>query len=387
MLNSIQYGSSIIFGELAVSYLQQKYPNFDFQKNSKKIELFNFYGLIFGAVGGFAICALEHFTNARMSVSIINIIGAILWLTYFAFSPKLLVFGTIVHYLQGVLMGYYACIAPILMTSTSTDDTVGMLGCMNQFGILLGMIIFHIIQGYSNFQIIIIIGAILNLISAGLIWITPKTNKHEKKLEYFTNKNNLKRLLIGVMIMIFQQLCINPYLDNLTEIMRNTGIYLDGSLQEVLTSSTQLVSVLIASFNMDGVGPRLMWVLSTCGMLISQILFLVSQVLDKSKYGWFQALCVFLYMLSFGHGLGPIPWFLCYELFPKEIRMEGQAVITFVNMIFSFFIFQLYGLLKQCLKEFEIMIIFAFVTICAILYGYFFIPKKIELSSENLTLI
>lgn len=258
MLDSLQIGFYLAFGDMAIKGLQNEYPDWDRNQNEKKVSIFNSYVSLFGSVGGFFICLLEYFTNVKKSATILNLIGAVSWIMFYLFSPKLFTIGIILHYIQGLLMGGYACITPILMTSVSSDDTVGMLGCMHQIGILLGMIVFIFISLFTNYHILTIVGMVCNLLSAVFLWITPNSLGYEKQdcIRNTFSKNNVKKLLVGVMVMAFQQLCVNPYLDNLSEILSNTGINLKGDLPSALTSSTQLISMVIAAFNMDGIGPK-----------------------------------------------------------------------------------------------------------------------------------
>lgn len=387
MLNSIQYGFILCFGGYPIEEFKRKYPNWDFNKEAKNITYFNNFLSIFGSIGGFLICLLVHLTDSKKSVFYFNIANCLIWLLYFFFTPKLFVFGIVLRSLQGVLMGGLASITPILMTDISPNDIVGMLGCLNQFGILLGMIIFTIIGSHVKFNVLAIIGAIETLVSAGLIWIVPTDIIKKEKLKVLFNRTNRKKLIIGMLAMAFQQFCVNPYLDNLGDILADTGIYIDESMQSVLVSAAQLVSVLIAAFNMDGIGRRKMWAFSSCGIILSQVLFIVCMSTKNDDFIWVLALCVFIYMLSFGHGLGPIPWFIAHDLFPKEIRLEGQSFIAFVNMLCSIGINVMYTDIKEKIKETYFMIIFMCITIWAIPFGLYFIPKKRVLNDEILTLI
>ena len=70
----------------------------------------------------------------------------------------------------------------------SNDDTVGMLGCMNQFGVVFGMIVFSIIGAFTNFKIIAIVGAIVDAVHAGLVFILPNEKPEKDKKETIFQK-------------------------------------------------------------------------------------------------------------------------------------------------------------------------------------------------------
>ena len=76
------------------------------------------------------------------------------------------------------------------------------------------------------------------------------------------------------------------------------------------------------------------WALSSLGIVCSLILYIVS--LKVIKYGWFKAYSVFIYYLSFGHGFGPITWFIVYYFFPKNLRLPFGC-ITFIALPFGLY--------------------------------------------------
>lgn len=386
MLGSIQFGFTLNFGGLPIEGLKKEYPEWDYEKDKQKISFFSNFASLFGSLGGFLIKALVHFTNGKKTICILNVINCILWLMYFLLTPKNLSVGIALRSLQGVITGAFACFTPIMMTNMSNDDTVGMLGCMNQFGVVFGMIVFSIIGAFTNFKIIAIVGAIVDAVHAGLVFILPNEKPEKDKKETIFQKKYMRGFFTVLMLMVFQQFCgINAILDNLTKIMSSTGIYINENLQAALASSSQLVSVLISSFNMDVIGRRKMWAFSSSLIVISQILYIICLVVVN--VGWFQASSVFLYLLSFGQGLGPIPWFICHDIFPRSLRLDGQMFVTFVNMVCSFGVTYLFPVMKENMDEYVIMIIYMCITFCAIPFGSHFIPRKEDVDDINLTLI
>lgn len=390
MLGSLQFGFVLSFGGLAIDSLKQKYPNWDYDSDEANISYFLNFSSLFGSIGGFIIAFLCHILSAKKAVLIFNIINFITWLLYFLFTPNYFFVGIILRSIQGVITGGFACISPILMTNMATDDTEGMLGCINQFGIILSMVLFPIIATFTNFQILAVIAAIVDALQAGLIFIVPsrlieRNDKNEKNESIFQFKY-LKNICIVLILMIFQQFCgINAINNNLTEIMSNTGIDIDTKLQAAMSSLTQLLSVFIASFNMDGIGRRNMWAISSIGIVIGLIMYIVS--LKVIKYGWFRAFSVFVILLFFGHGFGPIPWFIVYDLFPRNLRLKVQTLVTFVNMLCSFGVTYLFPILNDKMEEYQIIIIFMCITFLSFPFGLYFIPKAKSIDDNCLTLI
>lgn len=386
MLGSIEFGFTLNFGGLPIEGMKKEYPDWDYTKDERNISYFSNFSALFGSIGGFFICFLAHFTSGRKSLFTFHFLNIILWLLYFLFTPKRFIVGIILRSIQGVISGGSACLTPIMMTNLSPEDTVGMIGCINQIGIVLGMVLFSVIASFTNFRILTVIGAVVDAVYCSLIWICPDDGSGKEKKETVFKKKNVLNIFIGILLMVFQQLCgINAILDHLTAIMSNTGIYINENLQSALAQSSQLVSVFISSFNMDGIGRRRMWVISSCCLVVSQVLYIICLNLENA--GWFQASSVFLYLLSFGQGQGPIPWFICHDLFTKAERDQGQMLITFGNMISSFGVTYLFPVMNNNIDEYISILIFMCITILSIPFGLYFIPRKLDMADENLTLI
>ncbi|KAK8876228.1 glucose import [Tritrichomonas musculus] len=386
MLGSVQFGFTLSYGSLPIEGLKKDYPNWDFNKDENKISYFTHFASLFGSIGGFLIRILAHFTSGRKALCIFSILDFVCWILYFLFTPNQFAIGIVLRSIQGVITGGFACLTPVLMTDMAPDDAVGMFGCLNQFGIVFGMVLFPILGAYVNFKIMAVVAAVFNAIHAALLWIVPENNKDKETKESIFQIKYVRAIFIGIMLMIFQQFCgMNAILGELTKIMANTGINLDENLQSAFSTSAQLVSVLIAAFNMDIIGRRKMWVFSTCGIILSLVLYIIC--LNANTFGWFKAASVFLLMLSFGQGYGPIPWFICHDIFPRSVRLDGQTLITFGNMISSFGVVYLFPVMNENLNENITMIIYTCITILAIPFGSYFIPKKTESNDANVTLI
>lgn len=386
MLGSIEFGFTLNFGGLAIEGLKKSYPNWDYDRDEQKIKFFGNFASLFGCIGGFIVRYVTRWIGSRKTICVYNIINFILWLLYFVFTPDKFIVGIVLQSIQGVLTAGLVCLMPIKMTSISPDDTVGMLGCLNQIGIVFGMIIFSIVGTFANYKTLMIIAAVVDLVQAGAIFIVPADKSEREKKETVFQKKFIRGIVVVLLLMFFQQFCgINAINDNLTNIMAETGISIDKNLQATVASLSQFVSVLIAAFNMDGIGRKKMFIFSSCLIVVSQVFYLLTLKLNAT--GWLKATAVFLYLLSFGQGLGPIPWFICHDIFPKSICLEGQMLVTFVNMICSFCITYLFPVMKKNIEEYLIMVIFMCITVCSIPFSWIFIPKKNEKNDDNLTLI
>ena len=110
-------------------------------------------------------------------------------------------------------------------------------------------------------------------------------------------------------MMFVQQFCgINAILTNLSDIMDKTGLDIDGNYQAGIASCSQLIAVFVGAMIIDRIGRRITWIVS-CSMIVVFLLIFALNV----KFNWSTILpliCIFLYQLGFGLGMGPIPWFI-----------------------------------------------------------------------------
>lgn len=116
--------------------------------------------------------------------------------------------------------------------------------------------------------------------------------------------------------MVFQQFCgINALLGNLNDIMSKSSINIDPGFQSAIENIAQLMSSLIASFMMDVIGRKKMWVISNVGMIIGFVLYIAFAYMNS--YCYLLAAVMFWLMITFSLGFGPIPWLICHDLFTK----------------------------------------------------------------------
>ncbi|OHT15583.1 major facilitator superfamily transporter [Tritrichomonas foetus] len=384
-MGSIQFGFILNYNGLMIQNFKKDYPNWDYEKDSLLVDFFNNFASLFACIGGFIIHFFIRISNRRFIVSMYSLVNVVLWLVYFAVTPDRLILGVTLRCIQGVLNGGLVTITPILITENAPDDNTGMFGCINQAGIVVGMVVLAMVGVNSPTRTLTILCAIVNGLFACLIWLTPR-DKAIEKIEPGQFKKNIAPIIIGMVMMLFQQFSgMNAILDNLVLIMSKTGIEMDSGLQSAIVQCAQLLSVLIASINMDGIGRKGMWIFSAVGIMIAQVLYLIN--LKASMPGWFGAVFVFPLQLFFGHGYGPIPWFICYDLFPHSFRTMGQSFVTFANMLSSFCVTYLFPVMKEKIGEFYTMVIFFCITFFAIPFGYNCIPSRDNKEGDGVTLI
>lgn len=120
MLGSIQFGFVLIFGGLAIESLKQKYPNWDYNSDDKKISYFLNFSALFGSIGGFIIALLYYLLSAKKAILIFNTVNFINWLMFFFFTPNKFYVGIILRSIQGAISHRRIC-----MHFTNFNDKYG----------------------------------------------------------------------------------------------------------------------------------------------------------------------------------------------------------------------------------------------------------------------
>lgn len=297
--------------------------------------------------------------------------------------------GIVMRAFLGVVMGSYSSISPMYLVEIAPEGTSGFFGSLNQIGIVVGMVLFDFIGPSLSYNEMNYIGAAIAALQAGLIWLVEespaaiKINEkkqaaiNEVKKESLWQKKYAFGLCSGILMMFLQQFCgINAILTNLADIMNESGLDIDGNYQAGIASCSQLIAVVISALIIDKIGRKITWIIS-CSMIV---VFLLIFALN-TKYDWSTVLpliCIFLYQLGFGLGMGPIPWFIIPEYFNDDVRSMATMVVVASNWIFAFVIIFVWPAMKNGMGMFGSLLFFMFISVGAIIYGIFCIhePKQ-----------
>lgn len=93
------------------------------------------------------------------------------------------------------------------------------------------------------------------------------------------------------------------------------------------------------------------------------------------------AICV--YVAGFAWSWGPLGWLIPSEIFPLEVRSAAQSINVSVNMIFTFFIAQIFTLML-CRLKFGLFIFFAFWVVIMSIFIYKFLPETKGIPIEEM---
>lgn len=187
-------------------------------------------------------------------------------------------------------------------------------------------------------------------------------------------------LIIGVVFMFIQQFSgINGMLTDLSSIMSAAGLDLKGDYQAGIALCAQFISVFVSSLLVDKIGPKLVWIFSSIICSVGLLMMALNE-----KFHWsaaFPLVSIFIYILGFGLGLGPAPWFVIPQYFPLDIRPGANSICLLANWVFSFIIVMVFPKMKEGLTTFGSFIFFFAVCVFSVFFGIFKVqnpPKEVD---------
>ncbi|KAG0708551.1 general substrate transporter [Suillus ampliporus] len=202
----------------------------------------------------------------------------------------------------------------------------------------------------------------------------------------------VRRTLIGIMIMFFQQWSgINALLYYGPTLVESIGMR--GNTVTLLVSGgigiVQFLAVIPAIILLDRWGRKPLLKGGSAIMSLSHFLIAVLIYMFQDDWGsntvaaWVAVFCTYTFTAAYGMSLGPIGWVLPSEVFPLSMRSKGVSLSTASNWINNFLI----GLITPPLMEISpaaTFMIFACACFGAYLWSTYVVPETAGVSLEEM---
>lgn len=202
-----------------------------------------------------------------------------------------------------------------------------------------------------------------------------------------------KPLIIGVMLMVFQQLTgINAIMFYAESICEQAN--LPGDVGSVLVGLVQVVFTAVAAGIMDRAGRKVLLVISGVAMAISTTSFgvyfyLMSQQQVPPTAGpgvmataaptldlrWLALSSLAVFITGFALGWGPIPWLVMSEIFPVKVRGFASAVCVLTNWSMAFVVTKTFHDMMDHLTSAGTFWLFASVCSVNVIFTIIFLPE------------
>ncbi|XP_047448643.1 solute carrier family 2, facilitated glucose transporter member 8 [Mugil cephalus] len=209
-----------------------------------------------------------------------------------------------------------------------------------------------------------------------------------------------KPLMIGIMLMIFQQMsginAIMFYAENIFE----QAHFKESDLASVIVGLIQVVFTAGAALIMDKAGRKVLLTISGVAMAISTIAFgvyfyLMSKVhhttslsvlmLDiqtkateeppSNPLSWLALASMAVFISGFALGWGPIPWLVMSEIFPAKVRGFASAVCVLTNWTMAFVVTKTFQDMMSALTSAGTFWLFASMCTVSVIFTVLFVPE------------
>lgn len=202
----------------------------------------------------------------------------------------------------------------------------------------------------------------------------------------------VRRTLIGIMIMFFQQWSgINALLYYGPTLVESIGMR--GDTVTLLVSGgigiVQFLAVFPAIIFLDRWGRKPLLRGGSAIMAMSHFIIAILIHLFQDDWGsntiaaWVAVFCTYIFTAAYGISFGPIGWVLPSEVFPLSMRSKGVSLSTASNWINNFLI----GLITPPLMEMSstaTFMIFACACFGAYLWSSYVVPETAGVSLEEI---
>ncbi|KAK7934048.1 hypothetical protein WMY93_004944 [Mugilogobius chulae] len=198
-----------------------------------------------------------------------------------------------------------------------------------------------------------------------------------------------KPLLLGVFLMIFQQMTgINAIMFYAESIFEQAH-FKNGDVGSVSVGVTQVVFTAVAAVVMDRAGRRLLLIISGASMAVSTAAFgvyfyLLNQPGPPAQMSWVALLSMAVFITGFALGWGPIPWLVMGEILPVRVRGFAGAVCVLTNWGMAFVVTKSFQDMMTLLTSAGTFWLFSSMCILNLVFTSVFLPETKGKSLEQI---
>ncbi|XP_062532565.1 facilitated trehalose transporter Tret1-like isoform X1 [Bombyx mori] len=356
--------------------------------------------------------------RAQFIVSALFLIGWILTAT--AYNLTFILSGRL---FTGLCSGLIAPLGPVYVGETSEPKYRGFFLAAISLGMAFGIIFAHVVGTFTSWQWTAVICAVFPILSIVLLVFIPESptwlisrgrieegvkvynwlrgNNDEAKAELKaiidrklaahaspvqTWRNKLlflksPELIKPLMIMnLFFATCqftgtnaVTFYSIDILGKAVCKGI--DQYLAMLIIDLLRLIASLAACVICKKYGRRNVFFLSSGLTIISLIGLALFLYLKPENMSWIPLFCLMFYICAITIGVDPIPWIMCGEIFPENVRGMGSGISTGVAFASLFVVVKTEpGMMKNLGEAFTFMI-YATVTLFGVVILYFTLPE------------
>lgn len=383
------------------------------------------WGTVFGALLGAIPCDRLGRKKTLFWIGILFLVSAL----GSALAPDPYTFSFF-RFIGGIGVGASSVAAPIYISEISSAKNRGKLVALFQFNIVFGILIaffsnylFEGVGGVNDWRWMIGIVAVPALIYSIIVlqipdsprWLILKKRddaaglkvlemiyEKEEALESF---NEIKKdvvdasvketifsskyerpVILAFLLAFFNQLSgINFILYYAPEILEMAGLASKESLlNSILIGLTNLIFTIAGMRLIDVLGRKQLMTIGSIGYIVS--LGMVALAFHNNLGPIILMLSIILFIASHAIGQGAVIWVFISEIFPNNVRANGQSFGTGIHWIFAALITLAGPVVIDLFKEnpWPIFAFFAFMMVLQLVFVLFMMPETKGLSLEEL---
>ncbi len=330
----------------------------------------------------------------------------------------------IFRFFGGLGVGVSSVVAPLYISEIAPAQKRGRLVAMFQFNIVFGILMAYLsnfllsgigenawrwmlgVQAFPSLIFIITVffipesprwlilkrgdisaaRTILNTIdgeSVEKIIDSIKQTRSKVKVNLF-QKVYSKPILLAVLFAVFNQVSgINAIIYFAPRIFEMAGIGKDSAL---LSSAgiglINLISTLFGITLIDRFGRKVLMIAGSCGLILT--LILVAQAFYTKNMGMNVPFYLFAYIAFFAFSQGAVIWVFISEIFPNEVRANGQALGSFTHWLMASIITFTFPYIAETFGGGLVFSFFAFMMVLQLVFALKIMPETKGKTLENM---
>lgn len=300
--------------------------------------------------------------------SSVNVLGQLS--IRFANNSYYVIFG---RFVVGVGAGMTTALVPLYHLQLAPSNLKGVFGSLNQLFCVLGIFFGQIFSFYfdkegnwmTGLNSICIFVFIHLVCTFFIIKIEEEVNLTENKsvFDLLNNPNSKKSVYTATLILVGQQISgIKSIIFYSEELFSKTN---NPKLYKSFLGLSLIIGTFVSMFIIERFGRKKLLMVSC--ILASLNLLLLA-------FNKFIFLAIFGFIIGYSIGLGPIPWFIAGELYPKEYKKSGTVVGIAANWLTNYTLALNFPFLLSHSPKYAFIPLFVALT-GLVIYIYFFFPE------------
>lgn len=358
----------------------------DLGLSETQLSIFNAIAHLCAALGGFTVDFVMK-RIGRKNSAIIGITGTLIgWIVLANVRKNFFWLAYLIRVIQGILMGASTAVCSMYIVELSPIENRGAFGSFHQLFSAIGISYLNLLNIFCGWRLLTYLAGLIQVLFLCFIWFIPESpaveRKEQKEDESIFQKKYMKGLVHTFTLALLQQLAgMDAILTNLNQIFDLTKSVLRPDVCAFIVSLATILAGCIAAPIINKIGRKKAWILSASGQTTGLILAWINEQFGIGSV--LPLVALFIDVLCYDLGIGPIPWILTPELFPDTVRSTACSLTTGTNWLLSSVIMFVWPQMKDGLGMGWSFFFFAICCIISIIYGIFWMPETMSIDMAH----